>query len=126
MVNDNRNLINAAHVAAAVLTWVAVYLLFELFAGHFSPVARLWSNQTAQHIVPILFGVIAFAALRLNPPVVTFTDDVITELRKVTWPEPKITVGLTWIVCITLIIAGCIVATYDVVWAHIINWIVKG
>jgi preprotein translocase subunit SecE len=126
MVNDNRNLINAAHVAAAALAWIAVYMLFELFAGHFSPIARAWSNQTVQHLVPVAAFIIVFAALRFNPASVAFTDDVITELRKVTWPEPKITVGLTWIVCFTLILAGAIVATYDVVWAHIINWIVKG
>jgi preprotein translocase subunit SecE len=42
-----------------------------------------------------------------------FISDVITELRKVTWPTPKETIYLTFIVLLLAAICGAVLGLFD-------------
>jgi preprotein translocase subunit SecE len=54
-----------------------------------------------------------------NTQVVTFADEVIEELNKVTWPEKDETVNFTVVVVgVTLFIAAAL-GLYDYVWAEV-------
>lgn len=67
----------------------------------------------------LALGTVTFLILNRHPKVVSFTDEVIYELKKVTWPEKDDTVRSTIVVIgLTLFIAGAL-ASYDYVWAEI-------
>jgi preprotein translocase SecE subunit len=73
----------------------------------------------ATSIGAIILGTTTFLILNRHPKVVSFTDEVIFELRKVTWPEKDDTVHSTIVVIgLTLFIAGAL-ASYDYVWAEV-------
>lgn len=67
----------------------------------------------------ILLGVISFFMLNRHSKVVSFTDEVLNELRKVTWPDKDETVhGTVVVVGLTLFIAAAL-GIYDYVWAEV-------
>lgn len=73
----------------------------------------------ATTIGAIVLGTISFLILNRHPKVVSFTDEVISELQKVTWPEKDETVHSTVVVIgLTLFIAAAL-ASYDYVWAEV-------
>jgi preprotein translocase subunit SecE len=67
----------------------------------------------------IVLGSIVFFMLNRHPKVVSFTDEVINELRKVTWPDKDETVhGTVVVIGLTLFIAAAL-GIYDYVWAEV-------
>ena len=73
----------------------------------------------ATTIGAIVLGTVSFLILNRHPKVVSFTDEVISELQKVTWPEKDETVHSTVVVIgLTLFIAAAL-ASYDYVWAEV-------
>ena len=67
----------------------------------------------------IVLGVTTFLVLNRHPKVINFTDEVIVELGKVTWPEKDETVHSTVVVIgLTLFIAAAL-GIYDYVWAEV-------
>lgn len=67
----------------------------------------------------VVLGISSFLVLNRHPKVVTFTDEVIIELGKVTWPEKDETVHSTIVVIgLTLFIAAAL-GIYDYVWAEV-------
>jgi preprotein translocase subunit SecE len=67
----------------------------------------------------ILLGILSFFMLNRHSKVVSFTDEVLNELRKVTWPDKDETVhGTVVVVGLTLFIASAL-GIYDYVWAEV-------
>jgi preprotein translocase subunit SecE len=75
--------------------------------------------MSASAMAAIFLGLGTFVALMRNTQVVTFADEVIEELNKVTWPEKDETVNFTVVVVgVTLFIAAAL-GLYDYVWAEV-------
>ena len=54
-----------------------------------------------------------------NPRITEFSNDVVSELRKVTWPSRKETQSATVVVIITTIIIAIILGAMDFVWLRL-------
>jgi len=66
-----------------------------------------------------VLGAGTYIALMRNTRVVQFSDEVVEELNKVTWPEKDETVSSTVVVVgVTLFIAAAL-GLYDYVWAEV-------
>jgi preprotein translocase subunit SecE len=80
--------------------------------------AEFWGvNSTSWGAIGL--GVISFFMLNRHPKVISFTDEVLNELRKVTWPDKDETVhGTVVVVGLTLFIASAL-GIYDYVWAEV-------
>lgn len=75
--------------------------------------------MSASAMAAIFLGLGTFVTLMRNTQVVTFADEVIEELNKVTWPEKDETVNFTVVVVgVTLFIAAAL-GLYDYVWAEV-------
>ena len=55
----------------------------------------------------------------------TFFTEVMTELKKSSWPTRKELVDSTLVVIVTVLILGMFVWGADVVFVHIINWLTR-
>ena len=67
----------------------------------------------------IVLGAVSFFMLNRHPKVIGFTDEVINELRKVTWPDKDETVhGTVVVIGVTLFIAAAL-GIYDYVWGEV-------
>ena len=73
----------------------------------------------ATTIFSFVLGVVLFFVLNRHQLVVFFTEQVIEELKKVTWPDKEETVQSTIVVIgLTLFIATAL-GVYDYVWAEV-------
>lgn len=66
-------------------------------------------------------GLVVFIALLKNEKVNTFTNEVITELSEVVWPNRKETVLSTGIVSILVGICAAILFGFDMIWGFMVR-----
>jgi preprotein translocase subunit SecE len=88
-------------------------MLFEALAGAFGPVARLHNQEIAKHGLPVAAGLITFLALFLNQKIHLFTNEAMTEVRKVVWPSRKDTTAMTIVCCVMVVVAGIGFGIFD-------------
>lgn len=71
----------------------------------------------------ILAGVLTFVVLNRHPGIVKFTNEVITELRRVTWPDREETFRSTTVVIGTTLFVALMLALYDYAWAEVTGYL---
>ena len=74
---------------------------------------------TGTGILGIAVGVITFLAMNRHPIVYGFSDESVTELRKVVWPDKEETVRSSTVVVVTTLFIALTLAMYDFVWARV-------
>jgi preprotein translocase SecE subunit len=94
---------------------LAVPLLAQIELGDLQIAGLI--NATS--LAGMITGVLTFLILNRHPLVVKFTNEVITELRKVTWPEREETIRSTTVVIGTTLFVAAMLAIYDYAWAEI-------
>ena len=67
----------------------------------------------------IIVGVVTFLVMNRHPVVHGFSDDSVTELRKVVWPDKEETVRSATVVVVTTLFIAATLAMYDFVWARV-------
>ena len=67
----------------------------------------------------ILVGVVTFLGMNRHPLVHSFSDESVTELRKVVWPDKDETVRSATVVVVTTLFIALTLAMYDFVWARV-------
>ena len=67
----------------------------------------------------ILVGVVTFLGMNRHPLVYSFSDESVTELRKVVWPDKDETVRSATVVVVTTLFIALTLAMYDFVWARV-------
>jgi preprotein translocase subunit SecE len=55
--------------------------------------------------------------------VTSFSDEVVSELRKVTWPSRDDVVKSTTVVLVCVLIASFILAGFDLIWGKVIGFL---
>lgn len=84
---------------------------------------RAISNQTVRTVLPVVIGLIIFAILQTNKKVVAWSDDVVSEIRRIVWPSRRDTTSMTIVVCIMLLISGLALGLLDVLSGTFIDWL---
>ena len=67
----------------------------------------------------IVVGVVTFMVMNRHPLVHSFSDESVTELRKVVWPGKDETVRSATVVVVTTLFIAATLAMYDFVWARV-------
>ena len=107
-------LLGIAWLVAVATRGLAIPVMAKFSVG--DPIVFGFAVST---IAAILLGVLVFVVLNRHSLVVGFTDEVIEELKKVTWPDKEDTVNSTVVVVgVTLFIAAAL-GLYDYVWAEV-------
>lgn len=117
----NQKLVSLIYLACGVIAWA---LCRELTAtvwaiAHFAQPVD-WVVPPSE-IVAILFGIAVFIVLLTNKKVNEFTNDTITELGKVAWPQRKETALSTGVVSILVAIASCVLFLFDMLWGALVK-----
>jgi len=105
----------AAALVGATVRGLAIPLLAQIEVG--DPQIAGLVNATA--LAGIVTGVLTFLILNRHPLVVRFTNEVVTELRQVTWPTREETIRSTTVVIGTTLFVAMMLAIYDYAWAEI-------
>jgi preprotein translocase subunit SecE len=118
-MNNQRYIVFAFLALAAVLGAALHGLAVPMVARFEMSDPDILGVLNGTSLAGILFGITVFIVLMRLPKVITFTDEVITELRKVVWPTRDETVRNATIVIGTVAVLSLILGTYDYVWAQI-------
>lgn len=109
-----------------------LYVVAGILAGYFvdslvmeASAYRHWENPALLGMIPastvaaIVLGGLVFFALLRNHQATSFTDEVVTELRKVAWPSREETLNNTLIVIGATLFFSVLLALYDFAWAKL-------
>ena len=107
--------LGAAVLVGFTVQGLAVPLLARLEVGDLQVAGLI--NATS--LAGIVLGVLTFLVLNRHPLVVRFTDQSVTELRKVTWPVREETLRSTTVVVGTTLFVALMLAIFDYGWAEV-------
>lgn len=125
MEKTNSKILTLSFATLALIIGFTLSLLLKAFAGAFGIVARATDSDLVRHGLPVLTGLALFAYLQFSPKVLTWADEVVTEVRKVVFPSRKDTTGMTMVVILFVIISTIIVTFFDFFSSYFINAIIK-
>lgn len=117
----NRKAISLIYLACGFISWLLFReILATLWVALRIPTPESWVVAPPEIIAAVL-GIAAFVILLRNSRVVTFTNEVITELSKVVWPNRKETVISTGVVSVLVAICAVILFTFDIIWGALVK-----
>ena len=125
MDKTNSKILTLSFVAFSALIGVTVSTLLKVFSGAFGPIAKAMNYDLFRHGLPIVIALSLFAYLQFNKNVLTWSDEVIAEVKKVVWPPVKDTRGMTIIVIVMVLISSVIVSVFDMFSAFVLNQLMK-
>lgn len=120
---DARKIILFCHLAAGALVWFLTRSGINYLYLTFYQVRRLAGITAIREVVPVVLGALTFFLLFRSPQVNLLLEDVVAELKKVTWPNRDDVVRSTTVVIICILIASFIFAGFDVLWGKIITFL---
>ena len=121
MDNKNSQILTLSFAIGGALVGLSLSLLIKSFAGAFGIVARFADTDVVRHILPVAVGLAVFAALQFNSKVLSWGDEVVSEIRKVVWPSQKDTTAMTMVVVVMVLISSAIVTSFDWVSGFLIS-----
>ena len=116
----NQRFVLMSFFTAAVLVGMSLQGLGAPLLANFeisNPEIALGLNATS--VAAFIVGIVTFFVLNRHPVAYRFTDEVVTEFRKVTWPSKEETVRSTTVVVVFTVIVSLALAGYDWIWGEI-------
>jgi preprotein translocase SecE subunit len=105
-------------ISAAVLQSASVSL-FQFFDVQDTRVGGLFNSSD---ILALVGGALTFIILIRNVAAVRFTDEVVGELRKVTWPSRDEALNASTTVIFTALFVAFVISIYDLVWKQVADF----
>jgi len=117
----SKKAVSLIYLACGFVAWM---LFREMFASIWV-IARLpmpadWMVSPVE-MLAVGMGVVTFVVLLRNQKVNTFTNEVLTEAGKVTWPNRKETVLSTGVVSVLVAICAVILFGFDMLWGTVVR-----
>lgn len=125
MDRANNKIITSSFALFGFISGLTLSLLIKAFAGAFGIVARLTDSDAVRHGLPVAVGLLVFLLLQFNPRSVAWADEVVSEVRKVTWPSQKDVTGMTIAVIVMVLISSLIISSFDFLSTLLINTFVR-
>ncbi len=124
MESQYQKWVNLSYLALAVLVGYLIFAMSNKVVGAYDLEARVKNVELIIRGISVLFGAILFVVLYKNDQANQFMNEVMTELSRVTWPTQKETTSATFIVLVTVLIAGMILGFLDYVWTKLLQLVV--
>lgn len=122
---DNRKLILAFYVACAMIVWFLTRESFQYVYLQFYQVRRLPGVGAAREAIPVVLATVGFLIAIAHTKLNVFMDEAVSELKKVTWPTREEVMRSTTVVIICILVAGVILATFDLLWGKVISFLLQ-
>ncbi len=123
--NSNAKLVTLSFLAFSALVGFTLSTLLKVFSGAFGIIAKAMNFDLFRHGLPVGIALALFLYLQFNKNILTWSDEVIAEIKKVVWPPIKDTRGMTIIVVIMVFISGVIVSVFDMFSGFVLNQLMK-
>jgi len=108
-----------------MIVWFLFRSAFQYLYLTFYQIRRLTGIAIGRELVPLVLGVVAFAILLKHPKITPFFEEVVAEIKKVTWPGRPDVVRSTTVVVVCILIASLLLAAFDLIWGKMIGALLK-
>lgn len=117
----SKKAVSLIYLACGFVAWM---LFREMFASIWViaklPMPADWMVSPVD-MLAVAMGIVTFVVLLKSQRVNTFTNEVLTETGKVTWPNRKETVLSTGVVSVLVGICAVILFGFDMLWGAIVR-----
>lgn len=120
-MQDNRRWILISLLLLGIIVGYTSFLLFRNIDVMFRLTAHLPHADLLVKALPVLLSGGVFVWIYRSQSKMAYLDDVVAEIRKITWPTRKDTVASTVVVVIAILIIASILGVYD----SICSWIIR-
>jgi len=117
----NSKILTVSFAIAGALVGLSLSLLITAFSGIFGWMANLAGQDLFKHGFPAVAGILVFLVLQFNPRILRWADEVVSELRKVTWPNRKDVTAMTIVVCAMVLVSSLVISSFDFVSGYVLN-----
>jgi len=124
-MTDYKKIVFSCFLIFAVLGWLVLSKLFTMLASYFDVFAYGGYVEVAVRLAPIALAVGLFAGLYRYNKSYTYMTEVVSELKKVTWPGQKDVSAATVAVIIAVLISAVFIFLFDSVWSFCIQKVIQ-
>jgi preprotein translocase subunit SecE len=121
---ENRKIIIGAYLSASAIVWFMSRSLLQYLYLTFYQIRRLPGISEVREFLPVVLAFVTFLLFFRNARTNTVLEEVISELKKVTWPSRPDVVKSTTVVLICVCIASFVLAGFDFAWGKIIGLLI--
>lgn len=125
MENTNSKYVTLVFVAASALVGFTFASLLQALSGAFAIIAKLSNYDLFKHGLPVVIAFVLFFSLQFNKNILSWSDEVIAEIKKVVWPPLKDTRAMTVVVIIMVFISSLIISVFDLFSGFALNQLIK-
>lgn len=122
---DNRKIIVSSYLVASLVAWFLSHSFIVWLSTKVYEIRRLPGLKIGIEAVPAIAALIVFVVLLRHPKANSVLDEVIIELKKVTWPGREDVVKSTWVVLVCIFFISLILAGFDVLWGKVIGYLLS-
>ena len=119
-MQNTKKWIQISYLFVAGITWIFFYYLTDTIWDLASLPIVDWFITPAQ-LVAFAAAIILFVIMQRNVKVNQYSNEVASELVKVTWPEKKETVLSTGVIAVMVAICAMILFGFDSLWGTIVK-----
>jgi preprotein translocase SecE subunit len=123
---DNRKLILAFYLISSMVLWLLSRSAIQYFYLTFYQIRRVPGIAVMREALPIVLAVACFLILIRHARVNLVLEEVVSELKKVTWPSRDEVVRSTTVVLVCITFASLVLAAFDLIWGKVIGYLLKG
>lgn len=116
---ENQRAVAVLFIIGGVLAGVFFRSLVSAVMGYAVIEDPLVAGIAASSIAGAVAGIVTVFVLLRNQVASTFTDSVVSELKRVTWPTREETISNTGIVVGATLFFAALLSTYDFLWAKL-------
>ena len=119
-----RNYVHLMFILGGLILAYLAYQIGESVLLYFVPRVNDFQDWSLKGAAAVISGAVTFSVWR-NERVFTLASEVVTELKKVTWPTRQETTTDTGVVLLTVVIAATTLGLFDLIWSALTNYIYK-
>lgn len=123
MESQYQKWVNLSYLALAALVAYIVFAFSTKVVATYDLEARVREIDLILRAGSLLVGGLLFFILYRNDQATQFTNEVMVELSRVTWPSQKETTSATFIVIVMVVISGLILGFLDYLWTALLKWV---
>ena len=125
MDKNTRNILGITLLCAGAIVWYSSSVALSYAISYFDLGVRFPLLHVAQNILPVLLGGLVSYLMYRVQKIRDYILEVISETKKVIWPNRKETWGATVIVIIAVLISGAVLGVFDWLAGLFMNFILR-
>jgi preprotein translocase subunit SecE len=118
---ENRKIIVSIYISAGILAWFLSRASILYLTSAYYMFGRIPGIHVGSEVVPAILGLATFFILFRHPKVNEVLEEVVSELKKVTWPGREDVVRSTYVVMVCIVLASIFLAAFDLLWGKVIG-----